>query len=1437
MKQNLIYKIVLATILTISFVKLSGQEFECINTEQGLSSNDIFDIAQDSVGQMWFASHKGLSCFNGYTTRTYLAEANDSTSLIDNHINSICYTSKGELLIGTSKGLSIYNFEQDNFTNFNFFNSRYDFQSGPYINDVEEDENGNIWVATSTGLYKFNKDKRSFIRHFRFDIFFYLTTEEKNLLLEMGVPLGVVNKISTIQNSFYTDKKSFLEKLASLLGEIDHKQYSSSILKVISEKQRLYNTTSITTVTFDDYSNIWLGLSYGHIIRIGSEDKEFKIAYINDEVDFEHNIYSLVYDEGLLYVGTIKSGFLFDTKKWEVKTHKNSEIKNVIKRRAFRTTKAGSDILWFGSGEGIVKFNKTTGKIQSFKSSAYNSQSLTSDKIEVLFIDKQNQLWAAAAEGGICKLKTIKNFKNYNRTKFPESTTKSNRIESVLVDKDENIWIGYYSNGIDVYNKSGEVIKSFHPDPNTPESLGSGSVNGLVQDLDGVIWVCTYFGNTQYYDPKTEKFINFNLTWDDPGISQENHGGHIICDKYNNLWLNSPGKGFYKISSNRKIIQHFSKESTTYTPGLSSNWVSDIYTTPSGNILYSIGDNAFIVNESLKTISPIISTGSLGKRNVTSFFEDNNKNLYIGTISGLFLVRINDKEEPSLFSHPILSGYTITNILQDAHSNLWVSSDNGIFKITIVPEDFLRTKKVKVRQYLMGDGLPYNNFSHGRAFKTKDGMFLFGSDKGFTFFHPDSIKDDSHQPHVIFTDFKIYNQSISPGTELLKKHISQTKEIVLPYDQNFISFEFAALDFVNPTANQYAYKMEGFDKNWNYIGNKREANYTKMPHGKYVFMVKATNNDGIWNETPISIQIEITPPFWKTNLAFVIYFLIISGILIVFMIIVRNREKFKADMKLDKLRIEKDNELTNMKLRFFTNISHEFRTPLTLMLGPLESIIQKGKSDISQINLIYRNAQKLSTLMNQILDIRKIDSGKMKLKREILDIADYTEKLVGNFKLHCQKKDINLNFRKNIASLENCLDIYKYETIVSNLLSNAITHTPKGGSISVELNLENNGILELPENHETFFSLSVKDSGSGISDDEKDDVFERFYQSKNNKNIGSGIGLTLVKEFTELHGGKIKLESKLNEGAKFTVILPVTKPNSQEVEKAKEVIKAPEDDLEVVNENLDKEIEFTIEEEDSQLPLVLVVEDNDEIRNYTVSEIRDEFRIIEAENGKKAIDLAFTTFPDLIISDIMMPEMDGIEMSKVLKTDEKTSHIPIILLTAYGNEKTNVEGYKIGADDFIVKPFSPKVLKTRIKNILDTRTKLKEKFSNILYSVPSSKSINKIDEQFLKNAIKIVEDNLMESKFNIDFLCREMGFSRTAFYSKVKTLTNQSISEFIKLIRLKKSIELFREGQKTINEVAFLVGFKTHSHFSRCFQEEFEMSPSEYISKIKENKT
>ena len=723
----------------------------------------------------------------------------------------------------------------------------------------------------------------------------------------------------------------------------------------------------------------------------------------------------------------------------------------------------------------------------------------------------------------------------------------------------------------------------------------------------------------------------------------------------------------------------------------------------------------------------------------------------------------------------------------------------------------------------------FQKFNCWRAWKSKlTGEMYFPGNDGFYIFHPDSIKDNLVAPKIVLTDFKIFDKSVQIGKEgPLKKHISIAKEIVLQHWQNDFSIKFAALHYTNPPGNKHKYKLSGYDEDWRTADENRLAKYTNMSPGDYVFRVIGSNSDGIWNKEGVSLMITILHPWWATEYAYSAYILLIIGITLFTWKMQLRRVRIKHEYEMSRFEAEKMHEVDEMKNRFFANLSHEFRTPLTLIFGPAKDIIDKtGETETKEYaGIIKRNAFRLYNLVNQLLDLSKLEAGRMKLEAREQNIVPLLKGYVLSFSSLAERKKIILNFNADVEIINVYADQNKIEKIVNNLLSNSFKFTPEGGRIDF-----------IVGQSQEYAEIIITDNGIGISEEKLDKIFNRFYQvngSHTREGEGTGIGLSITKELIELHKGRIEVESKYGRGTTFKVLLPLGRQHLrpedilEEEASGSEELKNEKSEItyEPVNGKTDGKVNLI---SGSGKPFILLVEDNPDVRKYIIGHLTEDYTVWEAVDGKDGLKKATDQIPDLIISDIMMPRMDGFELCEKIKTDERTSHIPVILLTAKATEKDKISGYETGADDYIMKPFASDVLKVRIKNLIAQRRKLQEHFKKEGLFEIENKDITSTDKKFLQNVVGIIKDHLSDASFGVEVLAGEISMSRRNLDRKLHAMTGETPGDLIRRIRLTFAAELITRNFGNISEIALEAGFSSPAYFSKCFREQFGVSPTEY---------
>jgi signal transduction histidine kinase/DNA-binding response OmpR family regulator len=772
---------------------------------------------------------------------------------------------------------------------------------------------------------------------------------------------------------------------------------------------------------------------------------------------------------------------------------------------------------------------------------------------------------------------------------------------------------------------------------------------------------------------------------------------------------------------------------------------------------------------------------------------------------------------------------------------LWLSTNNGLSRFDIKTEE--------VKSYFVSNGLLNNQFNYSASLRCRNNILAFGGKKGVDFVFMSELHENDYIPPVVLTDLKIFNRAVEIETDnskdaILRNHISETKEVILPFDKNMITFEFAALNYSNTGKNTYRYKLEGFDREWNQIGVNHVATYTNLDHGEYVFKVIGTNSDNKFDPEGLSLQLIIEPPFWKTwmfRLMVVIIILLLFYSIYLFII---NREKLKHQLLFERQSARQLKELDRLKHQFFMNISHEIRTPLSLIVGPLDKLISNNidRDTIkSYLQIIKRNTTILSKLVNQLLDYRKLETGNLKLELKQGNLSVFLGELIETFYQMAYDKGIELEYNISHKSIFSAFDSDKLEKIMNNLLSNAIKYTNSGGKITVSVSLmfidelENTSRFVPPVDFEEeeikqFVKLVVRDTGIGIPSSQILKIFDRFKQiDSRNKNVasGTGIGLSLTKELIKLHKGHIQVKSIEGKGSKFTLLIPYIQNKVDEVSSD---ISGNVTDVTKSNENYitDKN---NINKSSSKQPILLIVDDNPDIRKFVKHHFEPEYEILEGKDGKEGWEMALDHVPDIIIADVMMPQIDGVELCRKIKNDERTSHIPILILTALSGKEKQLAGIAAGADDYIVKPFDVAVLKAKSDNILYLRKALRERYSKEMLLKPKDIVLTSPDEKFLKRVIQVIEKNIGEPNLDVDFLSKQVGVSRTQLYRKINALTDMAAKEFVKDIRLKRAAQLISQDKLNISEIAYEVGFNDTSYFRKCFKEKFGMSASKYLKK------
>jgi signal transduction histidine kinase/DNA-binding response OmpR family regulator/sugar lactone lactonase YvrE len=995
--------------------------------------------------------------------------------------------------------------------------------------------------------------------------------------------------------------------------------------------------------------------------------------------------------------------------------------------------------------------------------------------------------------------------------------------------------------GLIHYDIQHKTYTVYRHDPGNPESLGNDVVVSLLIDHQNVLWVGTYHGGLHKH-LGNGRFIRFKHDPSTPHTISDDKIWALHEDSRRKLWIGTLSKGIDTLdrTNNRFVSLRHGQDYTIY-----SDAINAIKEDSEGNIWVATADGITRIDHTDKESTHYIPDSndlfSLSHDLVNSIVIDSRGLVWAGTMDGLNLYFRSTGNFMTIRKKDGLSDNIIHAILEDQHGNIWVSTANGITQIIVhaKPNPSQNDLAFDFFVYNEADGLQGRDFNINAAFKTQDGKLLFGGSNGFHIFAPEQIERNLTPPKMILTGFQIFNETIKTGQMVdnrvvLPLSFSKTDNIELKHHENVFSIGFAALNFLNPGKDQYAYMLEGFNKDWIYLDSEepRRATYTNLDPGNYIFRVKASNNDGIWNEDGITLAINILPPFWKSSYAMVIYAIILALLLLLARYIVLQEERFNYRIEEQKKEAQRRHELDMLKIKFFTNISHELRTPLSLIISPVERTLKEiNEGELkSRLETVNKNARRLMARVNQLLDFRRMETEEIRLNPEKTDIVAFLKETTYSFSDFSDTKNIRLTFESSLEELKTCVDRDKLEKIMFNLLSNAFKFTSENGTIQVTLNTEYPE--HIPGNQPrqarkktAHFLIVVKDNGIGIQEDKLERIFDRFFQNESAGSLvnqGSGIGLALCKEYVRLHGGSIHATSKVGQGSSFVVALPLNEKNDSVSDgPLKESIICQGSKVPVFHNE-------TQGITDPSKPLLLLVEDNDDFRFYMKDNLRNSYNIIEASDGQRGLVLAKKHVPDLIITDLMMPEVDGYQLCKAIKTTSKTSHIPVVILTAQAMTEQQIAGFENGADDYLVKPFSMQLLEARIKNLLRFRKQPVKAWETIAEKQSELVAITSQDELFITRVVKHINSNLSNADYTVEDLSHHMCISRVHLYKKLMALSGMAPTDFIRFMRMKRAASLLKESQLNVAEVCYQVGYNDPKHFSMHFKKAFKATPTAY---------
>ena len=1313
-----------------------------------------------------------------------------SDGLSNNSVNTICKDRDGFMWFGTTTGLNRY----DGYTFKIYQHAENDPGSLPdnYITDIVEMPDGRFWVNTGRGYVLFDKEQDCFIT----DVTGFMKNLESG-----GVPEQVfVDRegntcLSVAGEGCYRYKEGGKRLFFSYVEHSLPEHGVTQIAECSDGLLLIYNTGLLVCLDRATLAIKWKSDEIKKYIPAG-KTIEFSLFVDRDNCIWAYSLMGIwAYDCG--------------TKSWRTDlTAIWSSRPDVIIHAVAQDIEGR---IWVGKDyDGIDVLEKETGKVTSLVAHDDNGRSLPHNTIYDLYADRDGIMWVGTYKKGV--------------SYYSESIFKFNMYEwgdiTCIEQADENrLWLGTNDHGILLWNRSTGKAEPFWRDA---EGQLPNPVVSMLKSKDGKLWVGTFNGGLYCMDGSRVRSYKEGVG----NTLASNNVWALVEDDKGRIWIASLGGGL-------QCLEPVSGTFETYTSSNSAlleNNVTSLCWVDNNTLFFGTANQGVgmmdMRTREIKKIQGQSGNVKLSNDAVNHVYKDSRGLVWIATREGLNVYDTRRHVFLDLSSVAEAKGNFIAAITEDQERNMWVSTSRKVIRVTVA-SDGKGGYLFDSRAYNSEDGLQNCDFNQ-RSIKTlHNGIIAIGGLYGVNVFAPDHIRYNKMLPNVMFTGLSLFDEAVKVGQSyggrvLIEKDLNDVENVEFDYKQNIFSVSFASDNYNLPEKTQYMYKLEGFNNDWLTLPlGVHNVTFTNLAPGKYVLRVKAINSDGYVGIKEATLGIVVNPPFWMSWWAYLLYAvgLVIVLFLARYRMLKREREKFHLQQIENE--VAKNEEINNMKFRFFTNVSHELRTPLTLIISPLEGMLKETTDELqsTRLQLMYRNAQRLLHLVNQLLDFRKGEMSTHQLSLSEGDIISYVHSVCNSFLLMADKKHIQFSFFSGIDTFSMAFDADKVGKIVMNLLSNAFKFTPEGGRVTV--------MIEHVAGTPDILEIKIADTGIGISDVDKEHIFERFYQAGHKgveETTGNGIGLSLVRDFVTLHEGEVKVFDNIGMGSVFVIQFPVKHVETQ--------VQLPEETGMPVGDEEDKEMKEEAREETERknFPLLLIVDDNEDFRIFMRYSLELQYRVKLAVNGKEAWEMMQEELPDLVISDVMMPQMDGNELCRLIKQDKRTAHIPVILLTARQNTEAKLEGLQTGADDYVTKPFNMTILVLRIRKLIEL-SRYHRVTQGMIDPAPSEIVITSLDEKLIEKAIKYVEDNMSRTELSVEELSRELGMSRVHLYKKLLQITGKTPIEFIRVIRLKRAAQLLRESQLHVSEVAFEVGFNNPKYFSRYFKDEFGVLPSVYQEK------
>lgn len=1383
------HKIIPIILLFCSIFSLQAEvtpySFHHLTINDGLSHADANVVVQDNKGYIWIGTYSGLDKYDGYRIKSFY--------------NELSYINKSYL---------------------------------NRISDISIDPSGMLWLATFSGIQLFNPYSERFI------------------------PINVINE--TLKDGEYEIKKILYVDGSHLLI-IDNRQkiILYKILNIGTLSREPFSLDANCYSLFKDkHQNTWISSDKG-IWRLTSQNEltHISLPQLNNQVD-----HTYVDKHKNLWVGGNKQLIYYPCNTDTISSGSNYELQrgtHIPLKSSIGTitdiTESGNGNYWLSTLKGLFHIRRTADGFSSETIYADDyPNSLSSDYINKLLVDRSNNLFIATYGSGVSILDLNKKpFHIIQRIPFT-SNTLSEKIVRTMVEDEDYLWIGTNSMGLNRLNLKTGKYTTYQP--GTHNGLRSSTIRALAIDKSNYLWV----GHDKGIDllpPNRKDAVSF-LNGTSLTSFPETEVSSIAVDRFNQIWVATWFDGLCRIYQDQtgKYQTEMLKQSKPDYPAFSPRRIITVYADPSRpEVFFSSGEQLtqVFLNEDGTVNKTLIYQANNKKKNslssnfICSIERENDSILWVGCIGGgLNKVRLlpdGDYEAQSFFDKEGLKLKDVECLIRDRSGNIWLAG-NGIIKYN---------PKANVFKPYTIDNTYTNSYKVGASCKGKSGNIYFGGINGLIYFNPDKIDRNTFLAEPDISAISVNNQAVETGKEnfSLSQSMPYLDRIELNYNQNNFTLYFTSLHYVDPQNCKFRYRLLNHDKEWTVVeGNYPFASYSNLPYGKYQFQLQASNNDGVWSKEIRTLEIQIIPPWWLSLPAKIIYILVILSILIIIYYYLLRWMGLKKQLEFKDMEEKRNEEMHQLQLQFFTNISHEFRTPLTLILGTVEQMYQDTteKAKKGHLTILSKNSQRLMGLVNELMDFRKAETGSFHLIAQEKYINDFLEMITNEFNNLAQVSGLNFNVQADKQYEKVWFDPQLTEKIFLNLLNNAFKYTKREGSIEVKIRFDikghksayiNSCTIDSGFNGEKYFFICIKDTGIGISKDSIDKVFNRYYQvedSDYDPHLGSGVGLALVKSLILLHKGRLTVYSERDKGSEFIVAIPCGENDYQKNEKISnsEVPAILSEKYMASNETADIETPFALINKTNLC--ILIVEDNDDVRHFLANALSPSYTIMEAIDGVDALTKIKERKPDLIISDLMMPHMDGNKLCSRLKSDSENNTIPFIMLTAKDTVHTKIESLDSGADAYLGKPVSIRLLLSTIQNLLGQHKRIKEHLSSNYLSTAIDDTMQMKDKELYDQLIRVIEENISNIDLDVDLLSRELSISRTKLYQRVKDLTGKPIMELVRSIRLRKATQIMAEENISIQEIITRIGIQSQSYFTSSFKKEFGKTPTQFLKDLKE---